>query len=209
MLKKNANPKKSQGFTLIEILIVLVLMSVLAGALLTLQYILAQNQIVVWRSYISVNEANNNVTALVREVRTARYSDSGTYPLVTAEDNELIFYSDDDFDGQAERVRYFLDNATLSKGVIEPTSYPVSYPQNQEKVKVISENIRNGATPVFTYYNQDWPQDTINNPLTTPASPAQVKLIKIYLRLNTNDNQPNKDYIIESYTQVRTLKENL
>src|SRR3972149_1447289 len=119
--------KNLKGFTLVEILIVLVLMSVLAGALLSLQFILTQNQIVVWQSYVGVSEANNNVSALVREARTLRYADNGDYPLFLAEDNELIFYSDVDYDGSAERIRYFLVGTDFTKGVIEPTAPPVSY----------------------------------------------------------------------------------
>jgi len=201
--------KNIKGFTLVEILIVLVLMSVLAGALLSLQFILTQNQIVVWQSYVGVSEANNNVSALVREARTLRYADNGDYPLLLAEDNELIFYSDVDYDGDAERIRYFLVGTDFTKGVIEPTAPPVSYPTNQEKTKVVSENIRNGATPVFEYYNEDWPEDLVNNPLSTPADPSDIKLVKIYLRLNAVADKPEKDFILESYTQLRTLKENL
>jgi prepilin-type N-terminal cleavage/methylation domain-containing protein len=201
--------KNLKGFTLIEILIVLVLMSVLAGALLTLQFILTQNQIVVWQSYVGISEANNNVSALVREARTLRYANNGDYPLQLADDNELIFFSDIDYDGSAERIRYFLVGTDLTKGVIEPTAPPISYPTNQEKVKVVSENVRNAGTPIFEYYNQDWPEDLVNNPLSTPANPSDVKLVKIHLRLNTVSDKPDKDFILESYTQLRTLKENL
>ena len=199
----------AQGFTLIELLIVIVLMSLLAGGLLTLQYILSQNQIVVWRSYVSVNEANNNVFSLVREARTARSGENGAYPIETADDNEFIFYSDYDFDGQTERIRYYLDGANLSKGVIEPVGFPATYPPSEEKIKVISENVRNESIPLFYYYNEGWPEDSINNPLTTPASPSDIKLVKIFIRINTSANEPNKDYVLESYAQLRMLKENL
>lgn len=209
LLTSKIQKTKQYGFTLVEILIVMVLMSVLAGALLSLQFILTQNQIVVWQSYIGVNEANNGVSSLVREARTLRYADNGDFPLQLADDNELIFFSDIDYDGHAERVRYFLSGTTFSKGVIEPTEAPVSYPTNQEKIKVISDNIRNAAAPIFEYYNEDWPEDVVNNPLSTPANPSNIKLVKIYLRLNTVADQPDKDFILESYTQLRTLKENL
>ncbi len=207
-MKKN-NKNYQKGFTLIEILVVMVLMVILAGALLTLQFILTQNQIVVWRSYVSINEANNNLTTLVREARAARNGENGSFAIETADDFEFIFYSDYDFDGQAEKVRYTLSGNDFSKGVTEPSGFPISYPQAQEKVKVLSENVRNEATPVFYYYNSDWPSDTVNNPLSTPASPSDIKLVRIILRLNTTPNEPDKDYILESNTQVRMLKENL
>lgn len=199
----------SAGFTLIEILVAVVITGILAGALLTLQYIISQNQIVVWRNYLNVDEANSNVTALVREIRTARPGDNGSFALESLQDNQITFYTDYDFDGDTERVRYFLNGTQFSKGVIEPTGFPVAYPSDQEKVKILTSNVRNSETPVFSYYNGDWPEDTVNNPLATPASPSNVKLVRVYLRLNTSPDEPKKDYVLESYGQIRMLKENL
>ena len=206
---RRGGARSVRGFTLIEILVAMVLMVMLAGALLTLQYILSQNQIVVWRNYISINEASNSLSTLVREARAARNGENGAFAIETADDSELSFYSDYDFDGQAEKVRYFLSGSNFSKGVIEPSGFPVSYPEAQEKVKVLSENVRNGNIPLFYYYNSDWPSDTSGNPLSTPASPSDVKLIKIFIRLNTSPGKPDKDYLLESNSQIRMLKENL
>lgn len=213
-MKKNyqlltTNPQFNKGYTFIEVLIVLVLMGILGSALVGLQYILSQNQIVAWRNYLSVEGANSSITTLVREIRTARDGDNGAYSLELAEDNQIAFYSDYDFDGKTERLRYFLAGPQFSKGVTEPTGYPITYPSDQEKVKVITNLVRNQENPVFYYYNGDWPTDTENNPLLTPASLSDIKLIRLYLRLNTTPNEPEKDYVLESFSQVRMLKENL
>ena len=45
---------------------------------------------------------------MVKEIREARTSDDGSYPIEKARDKEFIFYSDIDKDGEVERVRYFL-----------------------------------------------------------------------------------------------------
>lgn len=201
--------QSERGFTIIEILIAMVITGMMGAALLGLQFIISQNQIVAWQSYISVDEANTNVTSLVREVRTAKEGDNGAYPLASADDQEIIFYSDYDFDGVTERIRYFLNGTQFSKGVIEPTGQPATYPSGSEIVKLLSGNVRNGADPVFYYYNGDWPADTVNNPLPTPANLSEIKLIRVFLKLNTNPDDPNNDYILESYSQVRVLKENL
>lgn len=198
-----------KGFTLIEILIAVAIAGFLGAGVLGLQYILGQNQLVAWRNYLNVEEANTNVTALVREIRTAQVGENGTYPLEEALDQQITFYSDIDFDGVSERVRYFLNGSQFSKGVIDPVGQPATYPAANEKVKVVSENVRNGVTPIFYYYNGDWPADTVNNPLTVPPELSDAKLMRIYLRLNTLDGVPEKDFILESYTQIRMLKENL
>ena len=97
----------------------------------------------------------------------------------------------------------------MSKGIIEPVGFPVSYPPANEKIVEIANNVRNQTLPIFYYYNGDWPQDTVNNPLLPPARVSNTKLIRVYLRLNSEENEPNRDFILESYTQIRMLKENL
>ena len=60
--------KNNKGFTLIELLLVMSIMGVLAAAFVALQYILSQNQIIAWRSYISVEEANTNLNSIAKEI---------------------------------------------------------------------------------------------------------------------------------------------
>jgi len=197
------------GFTLIEVLVVSVLISVVGGGILAIQSILSRNQVNVMRNYLSVDEANANVSTLVLELRNTRTGDNGAYPLEQALDQEIIFYSDIDFDGQTERVRYFLSETQLTKGVIEPQGFPVTYPSETERMKVVSENVRNGDAPIFYYYNGDWPSDIVNNPLDTPTRLSETKLMNVYLELNSDGSSPERNYILQSYVQIRTLKDNL
>lgn len=201
--------KTKHGFTLIEMLIALSLVVVVGAGILDLQYFISQIQLVSTKNYLNTNQANSNLSALSRELRTARVSDIGTYPIELAEDNQLIFYSDIDFDSQAERLRYSLVGTNMERGVVEPTGQPTSYPLENEKTKILTDNVRNGTTPLFTYYNGDWPEDIVNNPLPTPANLATIKLIKIHLRINTEIDDPESDYLLESFAQIRTLKNNL
>jgi prepilin-type N-terminal cleavage/methylation domain-containing protein len=201
--------KNNKGFTLIELLLVMSIMGVLAAAFVALQYILSQNQIIAWRSYISVEEANTNLNSIAKEIRTARESENGAYAISSAEDFELIFFTDPDFDGTIERVRYTQNGTSLEKGIIEPTGYPISYPQETEVVKTLTENIRNGTTPVFYYYNANYPQDTLNNPLSAPANPADIKLIRVLLHTNSTADLPDKNFILDTFVQLRMLKDNL
>lgn len=94
----------------------------------------------------------------------------------------------------------------LKKGIIEPTGSPVQYPLEQEKITILSSYVRN-SPPIFTYYNGDWPEDTINNPLPTPARLQETKLMQVYLVINVNPNRPPQDFELESFVQLRNLKE--
>lgn len=206
-MKKQKN--LNRGFTLVEVLVASVILVTIGIAIIGMQRILTQSQVLVWNAELEVDQANRGVQTLVREIRTARPSDLGAFPIELTYDQQLIFYSDIDYDGKSERVRYFLTGPSLKKGVIEPVGFPASYPSANEKINVISENVRNKAMPVFYYYNGDWPQDKVNNPLSLAVRVSKTKLMRVYLRLNTKDDEPDKDFILESYAQIRMLKDNL
>ena len=174
-----------------------------------LQYLMSKSQDQTISSYIAVDESHYAVSTLTRELRTARPGDNGAYIFELASDNELIFYSDIDKDGQSEKIRYLLEGHELKKFTTEPTDIPTSYPPENTTQKIITSNVRNGAYPVFYYFNSDWPEDLDNNPLPTPANLAQIRMVRIFLRINPRDNEPEKDYELESFTQIRTLKDNL
>lgn len=197
--------KNEEGFTLIEILVAAALMVLVAAGFLGLQYIFTQNQLTAWQTYLSIEEGNNTLATMAREIRTASPSETGSYPLLVANDQEIVFFSDYDYDGTVERIRYTLTGSDLEKGVVEPTSTP-TYPLDTEKTRTVTSNIRNGSDPVFFYYNEDWPGDTTNNPLTLSDRISQTELVTITLDLNTDDSDPNNNYTVESNTQIRMLR---
>jgi len=191
-----------KGFTIIEVSIAGFIMVILGGAILGLQYIISTSQSGIFSKSLTVELSNS-------AIRTARQSDNGSYPIESASEFSTVFYSDIDFDGQTERVRYFLENGILKKGTTEPTIAPVSYPSASEVIKTIAENIQNDSTAIFSYYNQDWPSDSQNNPLVIPVDISEIRLIRIYIRLNPDPDSPETDYVTESYAQLRMLKDNL
>lgn len=208
MINVGNSSRSDAGVTLIEVLLVSVITAILGLGILALQYIIGQNQVVALQNVLNVEEANNFITTMVREIRNTRPGDNAAYPLVTAQDQEFIFYSDIDYDTQSERVRYSVNGTNFEKGIIEPVGFPATYPVGTEKVRILSENVRNGTEAVFYYYNGDWPADTTNNPLPSPTRLSDTKLMRVYLKLNTKDDT-RTDFILESYVQIRMLKDNL
>lgn len=200
--------KSSNGVTLIELLIAIAISSILGIGLVSLQYILGQNQVAVTKSYKSIEDANFVASAFAKEIRGAKQSDNGAYFLNTAGDQEIIFYSDINLDGKTEWVRYYLDNLDLIKETIEPTGYPPVYDLLSKTSSKISENVQNGVTPVFYYYNEDWPNDVVNNPLPADSRLSETSTIKMYLKVGSEDDA-KKYYTVESSSQVRSVKENL
>jgi len=157
----------------------------------------------------AIRQAQKGVEIMAKELRELSLAESGSYPLVLADDQEIIFYSDIDQDIYSERVRYFLDGTDLKKGVIEPTGNPITYDLNNEIISIISTNVRNDTLPVFIYYNGDYPADTINNPLPSPARLIDTKLMHVFLRININPLRSPNDFDLETEVQLRNLKTNL
>ena len=158
---------------------------------------------------LAITEARNGIETMVKEIREIQIANNGAYPIVTADDNTFIFYSDIDKDNSIERVRYFLDGTQFKKGTIEPRTNPVMYVDADEIVTTITSYVNNTTTPVFTYYNGNWPSDTANNPLTTPANPTMVKYITIQLVINVAPAKAPQDFHLISDVAIRNLKENL
>ena len=203
------NTKNNNGITLIELLIAIAITSIIGLGLVSLQYILSQNQVAITKNLKSSEDVNYAATMFTKELRRASPGENGAYLLATAGDQNIIFYSDSDLDGQAEKIQYQLVGTNLIKTTIQPTGFPVTYPNNQAVNTTISEIIRNESQPVFYYYNKDYPTDTQNNPLPQNKRLSDTRTVKMYLRANINANDSEKDYSIDSLVNIRMLKDNL
>lgn len=200
---------KSKGFTAIETTVALVLTVVIAGGIMGVAYILGNVQNRTFASFSNVESTRFAIRQMSREIRTARTGDNGAFLLVSATSNSLSFYSDIDFDGETELVNYSRNGTQLTKQVTERSGYPYVYLPANSKTTILSTTVRNDSTPVFNYFNENWPSDTVNNPLPTPANLNAVKMVRIYLRMNEAPNNPSTDYILDTMVQIRMVKTNL
>lgn len=157
----------------------------------------------------AINQAKKGINTMLKEIREALPADNGDYPIHNAQNQSFTFYGDIDIDGAVEKVRYFLDGTDLKRGMIEPSGLPVTYNPADEQLSIVSKYVRNGASPIFYYYNGNWPGDSVNNPLPTPADTDQIKLIRLYLKINYNPMLAPDDFILETNVQIRNLKNNL
>jgi hypothetical protein len=93
--------------------------------------------------------------------------------------------------------------------VVKPSGDPPQYILADETINVISRYVRNGSLLFFTYYNGDWPTDTVNNPLPTLTRLSDTKLMHVYLKINIDPSRLPDDFDLESDIQIRNLKINL
>jgi len=212
-LNKKYNYPRFRGFTLVEIIVTLGVLSIVILGIYSFLVEIIKFQNFVSEQNAAISIARNGIEQIIQELREADISDTGAYPIALANAQELVFYSDIDNDLLTEKVRYFLDGINLKKGIIEATYDPLADPPysylGDEEIKNISLSVQNSAEPIFSYYNGDYPGDTINNPLPYPVNVTEVKLIKINLQININPYRVPDTYLLENYVQLRNLKENL
>ncbi len=197
------------GFTLVEVMLAgFISAVVIIGAALFFVYFLKNNSFS-FEENQEISLSQYGMTILVKEIREARSGDDGAWPLLQTDDNQLILFSDVTNDGRTDKVRYFLDGTDLKRGVIEPTAVPVTYPSQNEQINIIASHVDNAGQSIFTYYNGNWPSDTINNPLSLTNRLLNTRYIKIYLRINITPDAYANPFELTSGVQIRSLKNNL
>lgn len=151
--------------------------------------------------------ASRSVNQVVKDIRRARQADNGDYPVESGTDFDLKIYLDVDADGVTERVHYFLSDGSLYRGVTNPSATtPVSYPVGDEVVQEMAQYISNTPTdPLFSYYNRDYPADTMNNPLAAPIAVQDIRLIQVHLLVNIDPVHAPNNINVESFAELRNL----
>lgn len=153
--------------------------------------------------------ASRAVNQTIIQLRAIKQADNGDYPIEEADDFDLTIYTDIDDDGVTERVHYYLDLATdeFKRGVTDPVAgTPVTYPNSDTTTTVMARFITNESTePTFYYYNDDYPGDTTNNPLSTPASLGSIQLVRVKMKVNIDPVHAPENINIESFVDLRNM----
>lgn len=154
-------------------------------------------------------QASQTAYLLASQLRSAEIAMDGAYPLAILNDNEIAFYCDTDADGNVERVRYFQDGTNLMKGLIRPSGNPPGYVVTEEKLSIVVSQLASVHSPLFTYYNGNWPGDTTNNPLTLSNRSLNTRMIGISIPITIKDGATTSTSTASATVQVRNLKDNL
>ena len=151
------------------------------------------------------------INGVVGNLRKTCQSGDGSYPIKSAAANDLVVFSDVDRDEKVEKVHYFYQNGNLQMGVSEPSGNPLSYPTGDTTVTTVASYIVNDASnPIFTYFNNNYPGDTANNPVPVPVTNTNIqniRLIKIHLMMNMNPSQAPNNINFESFAELRNLND--
>lgn len=209
-MNKNDKHFFQQGLTIIEMLITIFIFALMMGGSVFLLSQIYKRYGFAMEQGISVNKTQRAMKIIIEEIRRARQADSGAYAIENADSFDFVFYSDIDADGVTERVHYYLENNKIKKGIAEPSGNPPSYPVNDQSISTIAEYIQNAIDqPLFSYYNSNYPNDQINNPLDTPVAQVnKIRLVKVDIFFNLDPYRTPDNIRLESYVEMRNLKDN-
>ncbi len=142
------------------------------------------------------------------ELRNAQVGADGSYPLNVAGAQQIIFFTNADRDNTVERVRYFIQNGDLWKGVTEYNGS--SYNTSTESSYVVQDNLANGSNPVFYYYDGSFTGSSTQTSLSQPVNVTGVKFVKVVLTVTNRGGVKNTNtFTVTAGAAVRNLKTNL
>lgn len=197
------------GFTLIETMVVISIFTILSlGATLLMKNIIKSTR----QNNFSLENADKTRYAafnFTNEIRSASIGVDGAYPITQAGDNQITFYSSyGNKDGLVNKIRYFISDGELKKGIIEPSGTPLSYSSLNEKVVTVTNDLQNGDTPLFYYYDSDYNGDSY--PLIQPVNINLIRYVKInMIILKQTEEYSNNTFTVNSGAAIRNLKTNL
>ncbi len=194
------------GFTLIEVIVALCIFLLIGLTILSFQKDIFVINMTLSDSIATQTEIRKLFKSISSEIRSASISSTGGYPIAYANATNFTFYSDIDNDGFKERVRYFVDNDVLKKGIIKPSGNPLSYNSANEVISIVINNLINDSQPVFEYYDSSYDGSSLS--LSEPIDLLAIRLVKITVKVDKNPSRPPGDITMITHISIRNLKNN-
>jgi hypothetical protein len=190
------------GISVIELMAVLAIFILISFALYTLLKSLNASNRYLFAHVAAQEEARKVLKPLVAEIRNASDSVMGSYLLEAATSTSFIFYTNIDADLQTERVRYFLENRIVKKGVTQPSGSPLRYAPTTEVITEVIHNVDNSASdPLFQYYNTLYTGSEAA--LSTPIYLPDIRVVKIYAMIKPLQTPSATSTIVTTQIHVR------
>mgnify|MGYP001575345964 CR=1 FL=1 len=196
----------NKGAVFIEVLVAVSISALITGAIIQMFLFSWKNNAIVWEQLATQNEGRKVIQDFGNELREASASSIGSYSIESASGTAIVFYSNIDSDSLVERIRYFMSSTTLKRGVIKPTGSPLAYATSTETITDVAHDVANGTSSIFSYYDGNF--SGAQSPLSSPVTIAQIRMVKISLRLEEDPNLSPVPFFIESKVTIRNLKDN-
>jgi len=205
---KTNHHKTGAGFTLIELTVALFGFSLIVWGLIALFSGIFTSSSQQSGLLSDSDQARKLAFQIATELRNGQTGTNGAYVLDTAGDQQIVYYSPNaDNDASVEKVRYFVQNGKLWKGIIE---YSGGYSTSTEKTAIVQNDLANGVNPVFYYYDGTYTGSSTQVSLSQPVNPTLVKFVKVSLQIYNKAGVKNTNtYTVTASAAIRNLKTNL
>lgn len=192
-----------RGYTVVEMLVVIGIFTMsMITATASIVYFYRSNTYTVEQA-TAITSGRRGIEFFVKDVRETTYAENGAYPIVAMATSSMTFYADVDAQSDVEKVRYFLDQGFLKKGVAKATGTPLSYASSTEAVELVSDYVRNleKGVDMFVYKNAS------GTPITIATSTQSLRTVDITLIVNVNPNRLPEEFTLRGTASLRNLKE--
>ncbi len=199
---------QKKGFTIAEFIVTIAILSFLTYTVSTFQRDVFSLSTNLQSSLNAQLEARHLIKTMISELRKMTPSANGSYPIELASSTGITFYSDVGNNGTIDRVRYYLHNKTIRKGVTPPTGSPAVYSAgNEVTTTLLNYVIASSTLPIFQYYTSNYSGTT--SPISMPPNISTIRLIKVTVIIDTDPNRSPTPIISTSQVNLRNLKDNL
>ena len=196
--------KKNSGFTLLEIVVAMGITIMMGYLFVMLARDTTDTGLRFSNSLFTEQQIQQTLQIILPEIRSASQSNIGAYPIDAAATSSFIFYSDIDLDGLFERVRYFANGTTFTKGVIKPTGSPLTYVTSSEVFQPLVDNLIT-ANQIFSYYDVN-ATSSQSAALTFPVDVVKIKTVRISLVANQGTTSTPAIVGVENEATIRNLR---
>ena len=196
-----------RGISILEVLVAIAIFLMVSTATMEIFMWGFRGRDIVWEQLSTQNEGRKIVQDFVNQLRRAGQSAVGGYAIESADNQQIVFYSNIDMEAWRERLRYFLVGTTLKVGITRATGTPVTYNLGEEVVTEIVHDVANTTTPLFYYYDENYTGVT-NTTMSAPIDTTEVRLVGIKLLLEEKPNVAPAPFAIETKVSIRNLKTN-
>lgn len=197
---------KKRGFSLAETVVVVGVFTLILTVLTTfIQTFYQQNSYAIQQS-TAVETARRGVTKLVQDLREAVPSQGGAYPIESAADDGLVFFSDIDRDDLVEKAYYYINvEGQLVKEITEPSGEPAEYAGTPTSTEIVSSYIVNDlfSTDLFTFFDDAGAEVVDLDDVDT------IRFVEVNLVVNVDPNRAPEEFVLHSSAYLRNLEPTL
>lgn len=194
--------------TLVEVVVAVSILVIVMVAVAAFQYNVLDYNRSSQVALTNIQDAENILKYMSRELRTMSQSANGSYPILSAATSSLAFFSDLSGDGTKTQVRYYVASTTLCRGITAPAGSPPTYNLVNEKTSIIASGVRNGtSTTLFEYFDDLY--DGNSPALTYPLTISAIRLVKINITIDSDQKKSPLPITFSTQVSLRNLKDNL